>query len=268
MAMARAAAPRAAVGSSSRSCPQLAARRPARGVGSAQLRTGRRAVVVRAAAAGGASADPYSVLGLQPGADSQAVQRQYNKLTREHKGNEAMLSSIEAAHTSIMMSQLTNRMQGGMKVDKEVAYADRAVYFPWRPRLCVDERKAILRNLAASAVIAAWIFFFADTSFTQPLLFSTALAMVGHYVKQCGLYPTGGQYATPEEKKNSKKNLIRAGGLGLFGMFAGMFFSVTLPDFVSAQMGKTLPYWFYEGQNMLLNLGGLISNFLLVSFFR
>ena len=51
------------------------------------------------------------VMGLQPGATSEQIQRAYNKLRREKKGDDAALSAIEAAHSSLMMSQLTMRMQ-------------------------------------------------------------------------------------------------------------------------------------------------------------
>lgn len=100
------------------------------------------------------------VLGLSPGATSEQIQRAYNIKTRENRGNEEALSKIEAAHSSIMMSLLTSRLkvrltvnaldhawlgandeyaiaaclQGGVKVDKDVLYADKAVFFPWRPR--------------------------------------------------------------------------------------------------------------------------------------
>ena len=42
---------------------------------------------------------------------------------------------IESAHTTIMMSSLTARLQGGSSsVAKEIRYADRAPMFRWRPR--------------------------------------------------------------------------------------------------------------------------------------
>lgn len=115
------------------------------------------------------------VLGLSPGANSEAVQRSYRRAKNDAKGDKSRIEKIEAAHTSIMMSGLSQRMkvragscmlreallptaaallcrgntqcsarhatscpavvaQGGGDVSKEVKYADRAVYFPWRPR--------------------------------------------------------------------------------------------------------------------------------------
>ena len=112
----------------------------------------------------------------------------------------------------------------------------------------MDERKKIMIYLAAAAILSAWVFTSAQTAFTQPLIASTGLAIVGHYIKQCGVFPTGGQYATPDEKKNVGKNMIRAALLGLFGMFMGTMLFWTLPDAISAQLGKTMPVWFYESQ--------------------
>ena len=51
------------------------------------------------------------VLGLHQGADSEAVQRQYNKLKREKRGDEEAITKIENAHSSLMMRNLTARMQ-------------------------------------------------------------------------------------------------------------------------------------------------------------
>ena len=56
---------------------------------------------------------PLQVLGLHQGADSEAVQRQYNKLKREKRGDEQAISKIENAHSSLMMRNLTARMQAG-----------------------------------------------------------------------------------------------------------------------------------------------------------
>lgn len=39
------------------------------------------------------------------------MQRQYNKLKREYKGDESAVSVIENAHSSLMMRNLTMRMQ-------------------------------------------------------------------------------------------------------------------------------------------------------------
>jgi len=222
----------------------------------------------RAAAAGGASADPYQVLGLKQGASYEQIQRAYNNLRREYQGNEEKLSQLESAHTSIMMSQLSMRLQGGAEVAKEVKYADRAVFFPWRPRVCVDEKKAILRNLIVAAVLAAWSLGFADTCFTQPMIVATGVAIAGNFVKQCVFFPTGGRYATDEEKKNVTRNLVRAAGLSLGSMFLGIFTFYTAPEYVGTLLGKTMPYWFYESQNVLLNMGSIIMNFVTVSFLR
>ncbi len=42
---------------------------------------------------------------------------------------------IESAHTTIMMSSLSARLQGGASsVSKEIRFADRAPMFRWRPR--------------------------------------------------------------------------------------------------------------------------------------
>lgn len=44
------------------------------------------------------------------------------------------------------------------------------------------------------------------------------------------------------------KNIIRGAGLSVFVTFLGCFLAFTAPDLVAAQLGKTLPYWFYESE--------------------
>ena len=102
------------------------------------------------------------MLGLSRNADSEAINRTYKRLVRENKDDDAAKARIETAHSAIMMSQLNARMkvpsmpcyqppscnlisiivplapflgaQGKLEVGKDVKYADKAVYFPWRPR--------------------------------------------------------------------------------------------------------------------------------------
>ena len=105
------------------------------------------------------------VLSLPKNADSEAILRAYRKKLRDNRGNDAALERIEAAHTALLMRGLSSRLavralllllytlgllrwcshasaqtlvlqlsQGGAPVAADVKYADRAVYFPWRPR--------------------------------------------------------------------------------------------------------------------------------------
>ena len=47
------------------------------------------------------------------------------------------------------------------------------------------------------------------------------------------------------------KNILRGIGLAVFATFAGCALSYTVPDAIAAQLGKTLPYWFYESEVLL-----------------
>jgi len=51
------------------------------------------------------------VLGLSPTANSEAVNRTYKRLLAENRQNDAAKARIESAHSAIMMSQLTARLQ-------------------------------------------------------------------------------------------------------------------------------------------------------------
>jgi hypothetical protein len=50
-------------------------------------------------------------LGLSPNANSEAVQRSYRRALNDAKGDKGRIEKIEAAHTRIMMSGLTQRMK-------------------------------------------------------------------------------------------------------------------------------------------------------------
>jgi hypothetical protein len=84
--------------------------------------------------------------------------------------DEDVRARIEAAHSSLMMSALTSRLQGNAAVDKSVLYADRARYFPWRPRVFFAEKQVILYAGVAQAVLLAWALLSPLTAGTQPVV--------------------------------------------------------------------------------------------------
>ena len=84
-----------------------------------------------------------------------------------------MLQRIEAAHSSLMMSALSARMQGGVEVDKDVLYADRAKFFPWRPRLYFSGKKIMLYAGLAQMLLLAWALITPTTAGTQPVVWCT-----------------------------------------------------------------------------------------------
>ncbi|KAA6422221.1 MAG: molecular chaperone [Trebouxia sp. A1-2] len=86
-----------------RSLPMLQATRRNRTTGRS-----RQQHVVQAAAASFSPDDPYKVLGLHQGADSEAVQRQYNKLKREKRGDEEAITKIENAHSTAVVGGVGN----------------------------------------------------------------------------------------------------------------------------------------------------------------
>lgn len=112
----------------------------------------------------------------------------------------------------------------------------------------MEEKRDILRNLIVAALLVIWAIVGAANAHTQPLFVATGLCMVVQYFKQARFFPTGGQYPTPEEKKNNGRNVVRTFGMGLFSMFSGIFLFYTAPDLIATTLNKTMPYWFYESQ--------------------
>lgn len=89
----------------------------------------------------GMTAKPQ-VLGLSPGANSEAVQRSYRRALNDAKGNKGRIEKIEAAHTSIMMSGLTARLKVGAAFRRDPPHfwrfaacmpMDPVKHFAWLP---------------------------------------------------------------------------------------------------------------------------------------
>ncbi|DBA99510.1 hypothetical protein WJX82_000233 [Trebouxia sp. C0006] len=225
--------------------------------------------VVQAAAASFSPDDPYKILGLHQGADSEAVQRQYNKLKREKRGDEEAITKIENAHSSFMMRNLTARMQGGVSVAKEVKYADKAQYLPWRPRAYRADNKLLLYSGIVQALLAAWALLLSVTAGTQPVVASAVVGGVGNVWKLNQVFPTStSSTASEDEKKKGLKNILRGCLLAFLATFAGCFLFFTLPDLIASKLNKQLPYWFYANEKVLLCVGTTLCNFLMTAFFR
>lgn len=89
---------------------------------------------VRVAGQDPTAGDPYGVLGITPGANSEAINKAY-KARMSAASSDEEKKVIESAHTTILMSSLSARLKGGSSsVAKEIRYADRAPLFRWRPR--------------------------------------------------------------------------------------------------------------------------------------
>eukprot|EP00775_Hariotina_reticulata_P009750 gene9750-9908_t len=67
--------------------------------------------IVCSAAAGGASQDPYKVLGVPPDADQNTINRAYSQKKYAARGNDTLTQQIEAAHSALMMNALAARMK-------------------------------------------------------------------------------------------------------------------------------------------------------------
>jgi DNA polymerase delta subunit 1 len=227
------------------------------------------AAAAAAAAAGAAPADPYAALGLPSGADYNAVQRAYRKRVAEAKaaGDEAAAAAAEAAHSTLMMSALTSRLAGGgAGVDKEVRYADRARYFPWRPRFWPADRQLMAYAGAAQALFLAWALATPGTAGTQPVVWSAIAGAAANVVKQNRVNPV--PPAAEGEKRGGGGNILRGAFLAVLATFAGCMLFYTLPDALAATYNRVLPFWFYESQSTLLAVGSCLCNWLFSAFFR
>lgn len=71
-----------------------------------------------------------------------------------------------------------------------------------------------------------------------------------------------------EEKKQGGKNILRGAFLAFLATFVGCFLFYTAPDAIAAQFNRVLPFWFYEGQSMMLAIGACLTNYVFTALFR
>lgn len=83
-----------------------------------------------------------------------------------------------------------------MSVEKDVLYADRAKFFPWRPRLWLAAYDILLYSALAQALMLAWALLSPLTAGTQPVIWckwgggceapSVRVAHFGVHLSSCG----------------------------------------------------------------------------------
>ncbi|KAK9845608.1 hypothetical protein WJX84_010975 [Apatococcus fuscideae] len=233
----------------------------------------RRTLQVHASAAGAASSgeDPYKVLGLSQGAPADAFDRAYKRKRAENKFNEKELERIEAAHSTLMMSALSARLKGGATSDvsKQVKFADRPAFFPWRPRRYNAEKRIMSGTGVAYALLAAWGLMLPLTAGTRPVIGASVIGCIANLYKLNQIFPSGGKYgATDREKKQGTSNLIRGICLALGATFLGCALTFTIPDAIANALNVAMPIWFYESERSLIAVGAATANFIMTAFFR
>lgn len=191
-----------------------------------------------AAGLSGAGEDPYKVLGITPDADSNEINRAFRAKKFEAKNNPALLSKLEAAHTSLMMSALSARLQG-KNVNKSVLYADREPLFPWRPKRWDATPKVIMIVGALQLAMASYGF---QSPNMGKAIGSMLIGIAGNVMKQNAIAPPprDASMATEEEAGRAGRNFIRGVLLGIMAtVFAIML--ATLPEYIAQWMKMPLP---------------------------
>lgn len=56
--------------------------------------------------------------------------------------------------------------------------------------------------------------------------------------------------------------------LAVVATFGGCALFYSLPDALASAVGRSLPYWFYESEKLLLALGSAVANWVVTAFFR
>lgn len=214
-----------------------------------------------------AADDPYQILGVDRDAPSADVDKAYRVKMYAFRNDSAMLRKIEAAHSSLQLSALSNRKKG-KGIDKSVAYADQEPLFPWRPKRWDATPKVIMVFGAMQLGMVAY-------GFQQPALSKTIfcglIGIVGNVLKQNAINPppTDPEMATDEEAGRSSRNFVRGFLMGVFATFAGtLLFS--LPEVLLQYLPGTVLPVIPGVPNIIVSakiLGSALFNWVITSFY-
>ncbi|KAJ9510748.1 hypothetical protein QJQ45_027620 [Haematococcus lacustris] len=237
------------------------------------------------------------VLGIKPDADTNEVNRAYNKKKYEHRNTPSMLSKVEAAHGQLMLNAFNARVKGQKTVPKEIKYADKEQLFPWRPKRWDATPKIIMifgglqlalmafafqaPNLgkaigcewlavphssrsSSTDVTATHIYMQTEKSM---VVVRMLLGIAGNVMKQNAIFPPPNPDYEPTEEEAGRagRNFVRGAMLGLFATFAGItLFSA--PEYVQQLLKVQLPI--QAGTIISLKVAGsAICNWIMTSYY-
>lgn len=185
-----------------------------------------------------ASNDPYKILGVPRGADTNTINKALSKKKWEAKDNDAMLQKLDAAHSQLMLSALTARVKGGAKVSKDILYADREPLFPWKPKRWDATPKVIMIIGAVQMAMAAYAF---QSPNISKAVGSMLIGIAANVMKQNAISPPpkDSSTATEEEQGRAGRNFVRGALLGLLATFAGVLV-FSFPEYI-VKIGIRLP---------------------------
>lgn len=233
-------------------------------------RAARGRVLARASSASSSSADDaFKALGIKPDADAIAVKRAYNSKQMLYKGDAAKLANVERAYEDIMRASLAARLSGG-KVDKRVAFADRARLASWAPIACASPMKDVVVNYALTLGCAFVTLVTPPSMRTLQVTIFAALLMVFRlFVKLVDVDPgPNAVLDPPAAQKHNNKRFARSFGVVLGVFVASLFATFWLPQFLIEALALTVPSWWLLHQEVFVSaVCGLVLA-TLVSFYR
>ncbi|KAJ9508788.1 hypothetical protein QJQ45_028099 [Haematococcus lacustris] len=204
------------------------------------------------------------VLGIKPDADTNEVNRAYNKKKYEHRNTPSMLSKVEAAHGQLMLNAFNARVKGQKTVPKEIKYADKEQLFPWRPKRWDATPKIVM--IFGGLQLALMAFAFQAPNLGKAIG-CMLLGIAGNVMKQNAIFPPPNPDYEPTEEEAGRagRNFVRGAMLGLFATFAGItLFSA--PEYVQQLLKVQLPI--QAGTIISLKVAGsAICNWIMTSYY-
>ena len=83
------------------------------------------------------------------------------------------------------------------------------------------------------------------------------------------MFPPGsGAEVTDAQKSRGAKNVGRGLLLAVGATFGGCALLYSFPDALATAVGRSLPYWFYESEKLMLTIGSALVNWVVTAFFR
>ena len=92
---------------------------------------------------------------------------------------------------------------------------------------------------------------------------------IGNVFKLNALFPPGSGPDIPDaQRTRGAKNVGRGLLLAIAATFGGCALIFSFPDALASAVGRSLPYWFYESEKLLLAVGSACANWAMTAFFR
>lgn len=210
--------------------------------------------------------DPYAVLGIPSGSDTNTINKAYAKKKAEFRSNPTKLDELEVAHSKLMLSAFSARLKSGRTVPKAIRYADREVLFPWKPKRWDATPRVVM--IVGAVQLAMIIYGFRSPNISR-VVGCLLIGAIGNVLKQNAISPPPADpnMATDEEQGRMAQNLVRGALLAVFATAIGLGIFTVLE---SIKLALNIPLPAPVPGSLFISLkifGTALANWIITAFY-